>query len=108
MAVPSLEDFKRHLRIRHNHEDEDLEEKLAAGIEQAAQFLNRSLPWLAAEQPEEGAPVYEDVPAPVRAAILILAAELVANREQGVVGAIYTKMATAENLLRPYRIGLGV
>lgn len=108
MSVPSLEDFKRHLRIRHSQEDADLEEKLAAGIEQAAQFINRPIPWLAAEQPEEGGPVYADVPKPVRAAILILAAELVANREQGVVGTIYTKMATAENLLWPYRVQLGV
>ncbi|MBU1282875.1 MAG: head-tail connector protein [Gammaproteobacteria bacterium] len=108
MSVPSLEQFKRHLRIRHSQEDEDLQEKLDTAIADAAEFLNRPIPWLAAEQPEVGAPVYVAVPKPVRGAILIMGAELYANREQGVVGTIYTKMNTAENMLRPFRINLGV
>lgn len=108
MAVPTLEDLKRHLRIRHALEDDDLADKLSAGIDAAAMYINRPIPWLAEEQPEVGDPVYAAVPSSVRAAILIMAAELVANREQSVVGTIYTPIPTAERLLWPYRVGLGV
>jgi hypothetical protein len=107
-GVPELVDFKRHLKIRHDHENDDLTEKLEAAIDAASQFLNRPIPWLAAEQPEEGDPVYVTVPKSVKAAILIMAAELYANREQAVVGTIYTPIPTAVNLLRPFRVGLGV
>jgi hypothetical protein len=108
MPVPTVDDLKRHLRIRHDMEDDDLQMKLSAGIDQAAQYLNRDIPWLASVQPAEGAPVYADVPFSVHAAILILASELYANRERSVVGTIYTPIPTAMNLLNPYRVGLGV
>lgn len=106
MPVPTLADFKRHLRIRHAMEDEDLQEKLNAAIDQAAQFLNRPIPWPLDPLAEVLVPA--DVPPSVRAAILILAAELYANRERSVVGTIYTPIPTAMNLLSPYRVGLGV
>ena len=108
MAMPTLPDLKRHLRIRHDHEDADLEMKLAAAVDQAAQFLNRPIPWLAPLQPADGDPIYVEVPASVSAAILMMAAELYVNRETAVVGTIYTKIDTAKNLLAPYRVGLGV
>ncbi|MBA1227835.1 head-tail connector protein [Stutzerimonas stutzeri] len=108
MPAPTLDDLKLHLRIRHGHEDADLQLKLDAAIEQASQFLNRPIPWLATVQPEVGEPVFAPVPASVRAAILIGAAELYANREAAVVGTIYTRMPTWQNLLYPYRINLGV
>ena len=102
IGAPGLEDLKRHLRIRHNLDDSDLEEKLAAAIDHASQFINRPIPWV----DEEGEPV--PVPNSVRLAILIIAAELYANREESVVGTIYSKIPKAENMLHFYRVGLGV
>ncbi|MFU6375157.1 head-tail connector protein [Metapseudomonas otitidis] len=108
VSAPTLEDLKRHMKIRHSHEDEDLQEKLAAATEAASDFLNRPIPWLAPEQPDTGGPVYAAVPYAVRAAILIMAAEMIANREASVVGTIYTPIPTAQRLLWPHRVGLGV
>lgn len=108
VTAPTLTDLKRHLRIRHTQEDDDLQLKLDAAVDQAAQYLNRDIPWLAAEQPEVGDPVYVPVPKSVQAAILIMAAELVVNREQSVTGATYVRLPTATNLLNPYRVSLGV
>ncbi|MCY1303861.1 Phage gp6-like head-tail connector protein [compost metagenome] len=102
MPVPTIEDLKRHLRIRHSAEDEDLQVKLDAAIDQASQFINRPIPW----EDEEGGEV--EVPPSVKVAILIIAAELYANREESVVGTIYSKIPKAENMLHFYRKGLGV
>ncbi|WP_425327670.1 head-tail connector protein [Pseudomonas nitroreducens] len=105
-TVPDLAALKRHMRIRHSQEDEDLEEKLAAAIEQAADFLNRPIPWPV--DPAAEPIVWAPVPQAVRAAILIQAAELCANREASVVGTIYTVIPTARNLLNPHRVSMGV
>lgn len=102
MSLPTLTDLKAHLRIRHDAEDADLEDKLAAAIDYAAQFIGRPIPW----KDEEGADV--DVPKSVSLAIKIIAAEYYANREESVVGTIYTKIPKAENMLHFYRVGLGV
>lgn len=102
MSLPTLDDLKRHLRIRHDVEDDDLQEKLDAAIDYAAQFINRTIPW----QDDEGNEV--DVPSSVRLAILIIAAELYANREESVVGVSYSKIPKAENMLNFYRVGLGI
>ena len=102
IGLPGVEDLKRHLRIRHNLDDTDLEEKLAAAVDTASQFINRPIPW----EDEEGEPV--SVPNSVRLAILIVAAELYANREESVVGVTYSKIPKAENMLHFYRVGLGI
>lgn len=102
MPMPTLADLKTHLRIRHGHEDADLQMKLDAAIDNASQFINRPIPWT----DESGDPV--DVPNSVRLGILIIAAELYANREQSVVGTIYTSIPKAENMLHFYRVGLGI
>lgn len=108
VVAPTLEDLKRHMKIRHSHEDDDLKEKLAAAIEAASDFLNRPIPWLAPEQPETGPAVYADVPYSVRAAILMAAAELASNREGSIVGASFVETPTIRNLLWPHRVSLGV
>ncbi|RMH95865.1 phage gp6-like head-tail connector protein [Stutzerimonas nitrititolerans] len=77
MPMPTLADLKTHLRIRHGHEDDDLQMKLEAANS-------------------------------VRLAILIIAAELYANREESVVGTIYSRIPKAENMLHFYRTGLGI
>lgn len=102
MALPTIDDLKRHLRIRHDAENDDLQSKLDAAIDHASQFINRPIPWT------DEADVQVDVPASVKVAILIIAAELYANREEAVVGTIYTKIPKAENMLHFYRKGLGV
>lgn len=102
MPMPTLADLKAHLRIRHTQEDADLQMKLDAATDHASQFIGRAIPWADADG------VVVDVPNSVRLAILIIAAELYANREEAVVGAIYTKIPKAENMLHFYRVGLGV
>ncbi|WP_312905390.1 head-tail connector protein [Stutzerimonas nitrititolerans] len=102
MPIPTVADLKTHLRIRHGHEDDDLQMKLVAAIDYASQFINRPIPW----NDPDGDPV--DVPNSVRLAILIIAAELYANREESVVGTIYSKIPKAENMLHFYRVGLGI
>ena len=102
MSLPSLADLKLHLRIRHDAEDADLQSKLDAAIDHASQYLGRPIPWATADVSEAA------VPASVRAAILIIAAELYANREQSVVGIIYTQIPVAERMMHFYRAGLGV
>ncbi|MCY1363721.1 Phage gp6-like head-tail connector protein [compost metagenome] len=106
MSLPTLADLKRHLRIRHNMDDEDLQEKLDAAIDQASEFLNRPIPWPVV--PETDPVEYADVPPSVRAAIMLGAGELYAQRERAVVGTIYAEMPTWRNLLNPYRVCLGV
>lgn len=101
MSLPTLDDLKRHLRIRVSAEDQDLQEKLDAAIDHASQYLGRPIPWSSEEESEV------PVPASVRGAILIIAAELYANREQAVVGTTYTKIPVAENMMHFYRVGLG-
>lgn len=102
MPMPTLADLKTHLRIRHGHEDDDLQMKLDAAVDYASQFINRPIPWTDCD----GAAV--DTPNSVRLAILIIAAELYANREESVVGTIYSKIPKAENMLHFYRVGMGV
>jgi len=102
MPLPTLADLKVHLRIRHDADDADLQDKLDAAIDYAAQFIDRPIPW----QDEAGADV--EVPKSVGLAIKIIAAEYYANREESVVGTIYTKIPKAENMLHFYRVGLGV
>lgn len=102
MPMPTLADLKTHLRIRRTQEDDDLQMKLDAAIDHASQFIGRPIPWA----DDDGAAV--EVPHSVRLAILIIAAELYANREEAVVGTIYTKIPKAENMLHFFRVGLGV
>ena len=102
MPLPTVADLKAHLRIRHDAEDVDLQDKLEAAIDYAAQFIGRPIPWT----DEMGAAV--EVPKSVGLAIKIIAAEYYANREESVVGTIYTKIPKAENMLHFYRVGLGI
>lgn len=100
MAHPTLDAFKRHLRVRHALDDEDLQAKLAAAMAHAENFMDRPLePWA------EGA---ESCPADVELAIYIIGAEAYANREESVVGTIYSRIPKAENILHMHRKGLGI
>lgn len=102
MPLPTLAEFKAHLRIRHDAEDADLQDKLDAAADYAAQYLGRPIPW----QDADGVDV--EVPKSVGLAIKIIAAEYYANREESMVGVTYTKLNKAENMLHFYRVGLGI
>lgn len=100
MASPTLDAFKRHLRVRHSADDAGIQDKLDAAMAQAASFMDRPLsPWSDTEP---------ECPADVELAVYIIGAEAYANREESVVGTIYSKISKAENILNLHRRGLGV
>lgn len=103
MPLPTLDEFKDHLRLDSDgREDGLLQAYLDGAVDRAAMFLNRPIPW----NNSAGEPV--DVPASVFCAILLYAADLYENREAGVSGATLIDNPTVERLLHPYRTGLGI
>lgn len=108
MSLPTLADLKRHLRLEPEPDtavDAELEGFLAAGIDHAEQYLQRSLPWLdQTTLPPSAVPV----PASVRLAVLMIAADLYENREAQIVGTIRADNPAVTRLLNLYRTGLGV
>ncbi len=100
MPLPTVEDLKLHLRIRHDAEDADLQDKLDAAIDYATQFIGRSIPW----QDAEGVDV--EVPKSVGLAIKKIAREYYA--EDIPPGTVNNKITQAENMLHFYRVGLGI
>ncbi|MNZ32165.1 Phage gp6-like head-tail connector protein [compost metagenome] len=108
MSLPTLEDLKRHLRLEPDPDtaaDAELEGILAAGIDHAEQYLQRTLPWM----DETTSPPSEvPVPASVRLAVLMIAADLYENREAQIVGTIRADNPAATRMLNLYRTGLGV
>lgn len=100
MAAPTLDAFKRHLRVRHSADDADIQSKLDAAMAHASGFMDRPLsPWTEIEA---------ECPADVELAIYIIGAEAYANREESITGTIYSKIPKAENILHLHRRGLGV
>ncbi len=89
----TLEDAKLHLRVDHNEEDALIGWMLDAAIEGAEQYLNVEISTLA--DPE--------LPAPIRAAVLLVVGDLYANRE-AVGTQPYSQNPTYERLLAPYRV----
>ncbi|WP_339521736.1 head-tail connector protein [Pseudomonas sp. EA_35y_Pfl2_R111] len=93
MPVPTLAELKRHMHIRHDADDENLQEKLDAAIDYATQFIDRPIPWLDAEDVEV------DIPSSVALAIKIVAEEMYTGDNN---------FKKAENMLHFYRVGLGI
>jgi hypothetical protein len=108
VSLPTIADLKRHLRLDpwpDTEADAELEGFLAAGIDHAEQYLQRSLPWL----DETASPPSEvPVPASVRLAVLMIAADLYENREAQIVGVSRADNPAVVRLLNLYRTGLGV
>lgn len=105
MSLPTLPELKVHLRLDpepDTENDSDLELKLAAAVDHASEYLGRPIPWMGADSSEVS------VPASVRAAILLIAADLHENREAVVTGTIVADNPTVHRLLHFYRVGLGV
>ncbi|WP_188260865.1 head-tail connector protein [Azospirillum tabaci] len=97
MSVVTLEEAKAHLRVDGTDDDADIDLKLAAAEDLAAQVLNRPVPWTNVDGDEV------PVPASVKAAILLILGDLYANREASIVGTSHTVNPTVERLLWPHR-----
>lgn len=105
MSLPTLADLKWHLRLDaepDTESDPQLEAILEAAVDHAEQYLGRSIPWLDENSSEV------PVPPSVRAAVLLIAADLHENREAQFVGVSVADNPTAHRLLHFYRVGLGV
>lgn len=89
----TLQDAKLHLRVDHNEEDALIGWMLDAAIEGAANYLN-------VEVGDLDDPL---LPAPVKAAVLLVVGDLYANRE-AVGTQPYSQNPTYERLLNPYRV----
>ena len=104
MTVLTLDEIKTQLRMELDDlsRDAELTRLEAAAVANAEQFIGRSIPWT----DDLGAPVA--VPESVKQALLIMVAEFDQMREASVVGTIYSKVPTAENMLHFYRVGMGI
>ena len=102
MSLPNIADLKSHLRILDDSEDAYLAGLLHAAIDAASQQIDRPIPW----QDDEN--VTQPVPASVRHAILMMAAEFYETREAGTVGVDYRPSRIPSILLSAYRVNLGV
>lgn len=89
----TLQDAKLHLRVDHDDEDDLIDWMLEAAIEGAEQYLNVEISTLA--DPE--------LPAPIRAAVLLVVGDLYQNRERLTDRQLFANN-TFELLLNPYRV----
>lgn len=101
MPILNLTEIKHHLRLDSDDEDAHLSLLAEAAEHYAAEFLDRPVPWL----DTEGQPV--PVPASVKVALLLIVADLYENREAQSLSNTQQNPAL-QNLLMPYRIGIGV
>lgn len=102
--LPTIPEIKYHLRLDQSSCSEDVRllELLEAATDYASMYLGRPIPWT----DENDAAV--DVPASVRAGILLIVADLFENRESQFVGVSAEENPTVKNLLHFYRTGLGL
>lgn len=88
MTTVTLEEAKLHMRVDHDEEDGYIMGLVAAAETHVANFLGDGLP--------------DPMPAPIKAAVLLLVGDLYANREfQGET--TLTTGSTYSMLLAPYR-----
>ena len=89
----TLSEVKEYLRIDHDFEDDALETMMAGALIATADYLNQN--------PRDSM-VDDELPAPIKSAMLLLVGDLYANRELQVEKQLYTN-STYERLLNPYR-----
>jgi uncharacterized phage protein (predicted DNA packaging) len=85
----TLTELKAHLRVEHADEDALIQTYLDAAATAAEDYT--------------GVTFTDPAPDPVRAAVLLLAADLYEHREAAVVGSIRTENRVYQALLNPYR-----
>lgn len=104
----SLSLAKEHCNITSEVSDTLLQAYVDAAEQRVASYLNRPLNEVLdpIEPPDVADPV--GFAAAVRLAILMYVADAVDNRGSLVIGTISSELPTADRLLYPYRIGLGV
>lgn len=114
MALVSLDQARAHCRVDSDYPAEQLEVYLGAAEDHAAAFLNRKV----YETADQMAAAVLDgsagenpivVNKSIQAAIMLMTGHLFANREQNVAGATVVALPTGfDQLLMPYRVGMGV
>ncbi len=90
MAV-TLELAKKHLRVSHEDEDQEIELYLAAAVDWTMTYTKRTTV-------PNGAEFAFD------AAALLTMASMFENRESDITGTIHTEIPTARRLIDPYRL----
>lgn len=107
MYVP-LSLAKEHCNLTTEVSDTLLQLYIDAAEHRVAEYLNRSL----ADLLDPVSPPDDEDPAAysaaVRLAVLLYVADAVDNRGTLVLGGVANELPTADRLLYPYRIGLGV
>ncbi|WP_428718576.1 head-tail connector protein [Undibacterium curvum] len=95
MPLPTLDEARHDLRVSGNQDDAKIQRLLNAAIQSASEFINRPIPW------KDDLGVVLPVPDTVYAAILLELRALYDSPEDICSPAFF-------NLLRPYRLGMGV
>ena len=102
MSILTTLELKQHLRLDGADEDGLLATYKDAAEGYVAQYLNRPVPWGDDADGNEVA-----VPAQVKAAALLVAGDLDANRESSLVGVTHSENPAVKALLDPYRVHPG-
>lgn len=97
--IVSLTEAKSHLRVDQSAEDALITLYIEASEDHIKAYLNRSVPGIA-DSPQT-------VPAAIKAAALLIVGDLYENREGGGEKDIKRNPAV-DNLLYPYRVGIGI
>lgn len=96
MSILTIDDLKKHARIDSECEDDVLQLYIDSAEATTMNYLNRTLDDLVEE--------YDGVPAPVRQAMLMLAAHGYNQREPVSPTNLYTVPYTYDALVKPYMI----
>lgn len=100
----SLAMAKRHLKVEHDEDDALIARTVIAARELAERYIERSLSAETASSFELGYPP-DEVPGPIKLAILRTVATHYENREDESVGTVVARLSSdAESLLDPYRV----
>jgi len=86
--MTTVEEAKTHLRVDHDVEDEYIDSLIAAAEDHVSKYLGDDLP--------------DPMPNPVKAAVLLLVADLYEHRERQ-ADRIFRENKTYDLLLNPYR-----
>jgi len=102
--LPTLTEVKMHLRVEESETAENalLQNLLEAATDYASKYLGRPLPWT------DDAGDLAELPASVKAAILLIIGDLYENREAQIVGTNISINPAMDRLLHFHRVGMGI